>query len=963
MPRALRFWLCLVLAAGFTLAARAAAAQPVLDRLTRADGLPSDYVQGLWQDREGFVWMGTDAGVVRYDGERVETFTTDDGLPHPLVYTVVQDADGTVWAGTYGGVARFDGRRFVPEPLPLPRSKGYALMLDARGRLLVRGMGVAVREGPGRWRVWHLPPGDAVQTVLPLPDGLLLVQQAAPDVRLLRLRPSGRTFAAEAVRLSCTAPISQPSWALVAPGRYGVACGDGVYPASVQAGRLALGPRQPLRLPLPTHFLPDGSALAYTPSQVVWLPLRGAPVSVVPARAEAVLTDYEGTTWIGTFGKGVWRFRALHLRRLTRASTLRLARDGGGAVWATAEDGVWRVGRGDTAAQRFRAAPAHPYLRALAVRGTNLAAVSSGGYVWTFPGAAPKDVAGSWVSGLDAATDTLYASSYGQGLVRLYDGRRDTLRAGRGLPDNVLEDVVRLPSGLWLLTRSAGALRLRPRANGRDTVEVLGRAEGLPSSSIFGLYETARGVRYVGTDRGIARIAPGERAHVLGADALRGRRVVAFFERPRAPGVVWAVADRMLVRIEGREVQRLAAFALAPAPSASVTAAVYEPSSDRLFLATTEGLVAADLSGLAASGLPPPRVALRGVTVDGQPADGTRHGDTLALPDLAPGTHRVEVRVAPLSFVEGTEAEYRVNEGAWSSLGTGRVLVLPDVGHGRYRVEVRATNAEGRRSKTPVVLAFAVQPFLWQRPWAWVLAALALAALGWRGARGVSLRRLRARVARLEAERERQRDRERLSRDLHDHVGGQLTALVSAADLIGEAARRGDGTRVQTYADAVSIEARSALGQLRQTVVALRQQGLPATDLFRQLQEQAQSQLRFVAEPVLAARFHPATPEDETRVVPADVVFQTMQVAREAMTNVARHARARTAALTLSVEAGQLRLEVTDDGVGFDAARAHTGSGLDILRARAEEVNAALAFETGPDGRGTRVAWTVPLPP
>ena len=154
---------------------------------------------------------------------------------------------------------------------------------------------------------------------------------------------------------------------------------------------------------------------------------------------------------------------------------------------------------------------------------------------------------------------------------------------------------------------------------------------------------------------------------------------------------------------------------------------------------------------------------------------------------------------------------------------------------------------------------------------------------------------------------------------------------------------------MQTYADAVSIEARSALGQLRQTVVALRQQGMPATDLFRQLQEQAQSQLRFVAEPVLAARFHPATPEDETRVVPADVVFQTMQVAREAMTNVARHARARTAALTLSVEAGQLRLEVTDDGVGFDAARAHTGSGLDILRARAEEVNAALAFETGPD--------------
>ena len=60
-------------------AAAPARAQPVFDELSRATGLPSDYVLAIHQDRQGFVWFGTDSGVARYDGRRVETFTTDEG--------------------------------------------------------------------------------------------------------------------------------------------------------------------------------------------------------------------------------------------------------------------------------------------------------------------------------------------------------------------------------------------------------------------------------------------------------------------------------------------------------------------------------------------------------------------------------------------------------------------------------------------------------------------------------------------------------------------------------------------------------------------------------------------------------------------------------------------------------------------------------------------------------------------
>ena len=88
---------------------RGAEAQPVFDIVNRSSGLPSDYINDIYQDRFGFLWFSTDAGLARYDGQRVETFTADDGLPHPFVYSVLEDGEGTLWAGTFSGLARFDG--------------------------------------------------------------------------------------------------------------------------------------------------------------------------------------------------------------------------------------------------------------------------------------------------------------------------------------------------------------------------------------------------------------------------------------------------------------------------------------------------------------------------------------------------------------------------------------------------------------------------------------------------------------------------------------------------------------------------------------------------------------------------------------------------------------------------------------------------------------------------------------
>jgi len=82
---------------------------PFSDHFGIKDGLGSDHVNAIFQDRNGDLWFGTDLGVSRYDGTSWQTFTTNDGLADNRVPAILQDRKGDLWFGTWGGVSRYDG--------------------------------------------------------------------------------------------------------------------------------------------------------------------------------------------------------------------------------------------------------------------------------------------------------------------------------------------------------------------------------------------------------------------------------------------------------------------------------------------------------------------------------------------------------------------------------------------------------------------------------------------------------------------------------------------------------------------------------------------------------------------------------------------------------------------------------------------------------------------------------------
>jgi len=81
-------------------------------------GLSTKTVTALVQDRQGFLWIGTQSGLMRFDGTEVVTFTRNEGLPTAFIDQLLLSPNGTVWVGTASGIAHFNGKRFVPLPLP-----------------------------------------------------------------------------------------------------------------------------------------------------------------------------------------------------------------------------------------------------------------------------------------------------------------------------------------------------------------------------------------------------------------------------------------------------------------------------------------------------------------------------------------------------------------------------------------------------------------------------------------------------------------------------------------------------------------------------------------------------------------------------------------------------------------------------------------------------------------------------
>ncbi len=197
-------------------------------------------------------------------------------------------------------------------------------------------------------------------------------------------------------------------------------------------------------------------------------------------------------------------------------------------------------------------------------------------------------------------------------------------------------------------------------------------------------------------------------------------------------------------------------------------------------------------------------------------------------------------------------------------------------------------------------------------------------------------------------------ERERIGRDLHDGIIGRIYAVALSLDDIPEmvaSSPEAAAARVDGAIDALN----ATIGEIRNFIFGLRPGSQDAGGLTAALETLADEVRMTTPVDVVVAG-------DKLPVVPDDVAEELLKVAREALSNAARHSGATAVSVQLSASDSQLRLEVSDDGRGFDpsvpiSAEHH---GLANMRRRAEQLHGRLEVASG-KGLGTRIILLLPL--
>ncbi|MET9759371.1 histidine kinase [Streptomyces sp. NPDC006372] len=220
----------------------------------------------------------------------------------------------------------------------------------------------------------------------------------------------------------------------------------------------------------------------------------------------------------------------------------------------------------------------------------------------------------------------------------------------------------------------------------------------------------------------------------------------------------------------------------------------------------------------------------------------------------------------------------------------------------------------------------------------------------------------RQRANRVEAEQAAARERARIAREMHDILSHAVSLMIVQAEA-GPVAVRAAPERAEAAFDAISAAGRDAMAQLRRMLGVLREDGDEGTGAAPREPQPGLADLPGLLERVRAGgldvRYGTA---GVARPLPGAVAATVFRVVQEALTNTVRHADARTVAVQLTYEDGELCVRVTDDGRGPQAGSGGSGHGLVGIRERAAAHGGTAMTGRGADGRGFEVLVRLPVP-
>jgi diguanylate cyclase (GGDEF)-like protein len=728
----------------------------------RNSGLPSTSIQDLQQTRDGYLWLGTQDGLVRYDGQDFAVFnsmntaqignnnvqglleaqdgalwfttlgggivrlehgefrawTSADGLSSDVARELLQTRDGTLWVGTDEGLDRMVDGRFESFDLRefLGDSVVSTLFEDREGRLWVasRHGGICVFADGS----CHAPP---------LPEGLEIIRARAfhqADNGSLWIGTEGEGLL----------HIKDDGYSRLTT-QEGLSCAEVTDLLEDRDGNLWIGTRR-----AGINRIGPGGPQVYSTDDGLSFP-----------HVTSLLEDSEGNLWIGTYAGGLNSLREAAFVTygprdgLTTEVALTVLEDRLGYVWVGTMQGLFRM---------------------------------HGEQVVPFAGMEHVDQIA--VTGIfQDSQDSLWVGTFGMGLYRFADGEWRSWSTADGLPADYVYSVAEDPKGgIWVGTQKGLCHMVGDRFELVEVdlelsflqVRVLhldrqgrlwagfdggglfrwvdGAFEAVPMPEhvtanqlqLLTAHESADGTLWFGTEGGLMRLQGDELRVLTAREGLYDERIWRVLEDEA--GNLWMSSNLGVYRVEKSEIdayfrgQRAqvasqvfgTADGMASAEcNGGFIAAGARTQDGRLWFPTTRGVAVVDPAE-ALKSKPIPPVTIRGVVVENERVDPHQPIH------LKPGTFRVDFEYTAPYFVAPEKVRYRyhLNDDPWEPTSEDRQATYTNLDPGSYTFQVIASNGYGAWNEEGATVAFVVEPFFYQTTWFYLLvgAGLVLVIIG-----------------------------------------------------------------------------------------------------------------------------------------------------------------------------------------------------------------------------------------
>jgi signal transduction histidine kinase/ligand-binding sensor domain-containing protein len=948
------------------------------------DGAFNTRITVMAQTPDGYLWLGTELGLLRFDGVRSVPWQppTGQSLPHSWIRSLYVARDGGLWIGTLGGLARWhEGvlRRYAEIGFAVD-----AIVEDRAGTVWVGGSDATssarlcdIRNDRPRCRDDHGELGRFVSSLFVDDAGALWL---AASTGLWQWSPGP----AKLYGLPDTLSGGLQSLVRGDKGPPLIATRSGV--AQLVSGRI-----EPVQLPSEPG----------------------------PFRSPKLLRDRDGGLWIGTLDRGLVHVHEGRTDVFTRSDGLsgdvsRLFEDREGNIWIVTIDGL----------DRFREIAVTTISAGQGVPPGTVAAVlaSPDGSVWL----SAKGVLSRWKDGrvtMVAGRDvqSLFRDSRDRVWVAMTGGvgyvQDDRITSLGGVPGGFVNSIAGDDRGvLWIANQERGLIRLSvggkieavpwsalKHADGASrlvvdplrgglwigflhggltyyldgrVVETYSTADAMSGGRVADLRVERDGTLWAATERGLTRVKSGRIATLTSRNGLPCDGVHWTMEDDSRS--VWLRLDCGFVRIARADLSGWEAAADDKRDATRIRVTVLDNSGvrngltegsfgplvdkatdGRLWFAKAEGAGVIDPRHLPFNRLPPP------VHIEQITANHSTHevappgGGPVRLPPLI---HDLRFDYTALSLVapETIRFRYRLEgwDSDWQDVGNQRQAFYANLPPRNYRFRVIAANNSGVWNEAGAAVDFSIAPAYYQANWFRVLSISMVVAIVW-AAHRLRLRIVERHEGEISALNERlmkaqEQERIRIAGELHDGVMQQMLAVTM---MLGTAKRKiaadSDAKTTIDRAQEKLVKAGTDLRQLSHGLhpPVLQDLGLPQA-------------LRAYCDEFSAASGIAVTCEadDHARDLSRGAALALFRIVQEALGNAAKHASAHHITVRLSRSIDSVSLNVSDDGVGFERTRLGNSSGLGLItmRERAGQLNGTFDIESAP-GRGTTISVKIPF--